>query len=334
MPKIYNQKINAGEIIIYKPGSKNVELRVKIERNTVWLTQLQIAKLFDSERSVITKHLKNIFDSKELNKSSVCAKIAHTAADGKIYKTQFYNLDVIISVGYRVNSQLATQFRIWATQTLKSYLLKGYVVNEKRLMEAKEKFYELQNAVVFLQRKSKLKTLKGQERGILTLLADYSKTLTLLGQYDKSELKKSRGRLPKFILSYDDCLNIIVQVKKELITKKEAGQLFGNEVDQKFESVIKNLYQTFDGKQLYRSTEEKSAHLLYLTIKDHPFIDGNKRIASFLFVYFLDKSNYLYRKTGEKKINDNALTALSILIAGSLPKEKDQMTALVTQLLK
>jgi len=334
MPKIDNKKNNAGEIAIYKLKNKDVELRVKIEKDTIWLTQLQIAKLFGSERSVITKHLRNIFNSKELDKDSVCAKIAHTAVDGKIYKTQFYNLDMIISVGYRVNSRLATEFRIWATKVLKNYLVKGYVVNEKRLIEAKERFYELQNVVAFLQKKSKLKTLKGQGQGILSLLADYSKTLTLLEQYDKDKLKKGRGKLSKFILSYQNSLEIILQVKKELVVKKEAGQLFGNETNQKFESVVKNLYQTFEGKQLYKSIEDKSAHLLYLTIKDHPFIDGNKRIASFLFIYFLDKNEYLYRKTGEKKINDNALTALAILIAGSQPKEKEQMIALITQLLK
>jgi len=246
----------------------------------------------------------------------------------------FYSLDVILAVGYRTNSAKAINFRQWATTVLKNYLFKGYAINERRLLEARNKFNHLQEMVAFLQKKSKLKTLKGQEQGILSLLSDYSKTLTLLEQYDKNELKTSKGKPSKFILSYQECLGVIIQIKKELVAKKEAGQLFGNEMDKKFESVIKNLYQTFSGKQLYKSIEDKSAHLLYLTIKDHPFIDGNKRIASFLFIYFLDKNEYLYRKIGEKKINDNALTALSILIAESLPKEKDQMIVLISQLLK
>ena len=322
------------KIIIYKPQIGNIELRIKLDKETVWLNQEQIAQLFAVERSVITKHLRNIFDSGELKKSSVCAFFAHTAKDGKTYKTQFYSLDAIISVGYRVNSKKATQFRVWATKTLRDYLLKGYVVNEKRLAEVKEKFYELQNAVSFLEKKSKSKTLRGQEQEILTLLADYSRTLTLLEQYDRRKIKERKGEKSKFVLGYDFCLDIIKQLKKELILRKEAGHIFGNEMDHRFECVIKGLYQTFGGKQLYRTVEDKSAHLLYLTIKDHPFIDGNKRIASFLFVYFLDKSGYLYRLTGERKINDNTLTALSILIAESLPKEKNQMVALISQLLR
>jgi len=293
-----------------------------------------MAKVFGVNRPAVVKHIGNIYKTGELKKESTCSILEQVAKDGKIRKINLYSLDMIISVGYRVNSKRATQFRIWATKILKDYLLKGYAVNTKRLVEAKEKFYELQRAVIFLEKKSKLKTLQGQEQGILTLLADYSRTLTLLEQYDHHKLRESRGKPSKFILSYQDCLDIIIRIKEELFIRKEAGQLFGNEMDQKLESVVKNLYQTFGGRQLYRSIEQKSAHLLYLIIKDHAFVDGNKRIASFLFVYFLDKNEYLYRATGEKKINDNALTALSILIAESLPKEKDQMIALITQLLK
>lgn len=328
------EELNKGEVIIYKHSKNRVELRVQFKDETVWLTQAQIAFLFNVERSVITKHLRNIFKSKELDGNSVCAKIAHTASDGKIYKTQFYNLDVIISVGYRVNSQKATQFRIWATKVLKKYLLHGYAVNEKRLMEAQNKFNQLQETINFLQKKSKAKLLRGQEKGILNLLADYAKTLSLLGKYDKNKLKAEKGRKAKFVLEYENCWNIIFELKKNLMAKKEAGDIFGNEVGGKFESVVKNLYQTFGGKELYQSIENKAAHLLYLTIKDHPFTDGNKRISSFLFVYFLDKNNYLYRETGERRINDNTLTALALLIAESNPKEKEQIIALITQLIK
>lgn len=182
--------------------------------------------------------------------------------------------------------------------------------------------------------KSKAKLPKGQERGILNLLADYSKTLTLLKKYDKGELRIDKGQEAKFILKYEDCLNVISELKKNLVTKKEASDIFGSEVSHKFESVAKNIYQTFASRELYQSMENKAAHLLYLTVKDHPFIDGNKRIGAFIFIYFLDKNEYLYHEGGEKKIDDKTLTALTLLVAESRPKEKDQIVALITQLLK
>ena len=326
--------IDINKIVIYKPKSGEIELKIKLEKETVWLTQAQIALLFGVQRPAITKHLKNIFKSKELDKNSVSSILEHTAADGKTYKTQFYNLDAIISIGYRVNSQRAAQFRIWATRILKNYLAKGYAVNKKRLTKARKHFYQLQETINFLQKKSGTKLLQGQEKEILNLLADYSKTLSLLEKYDKSRLKIGKGKRAKFILEYKNCKNIITKLKNELMVRKQAGDLFGNETEKRFEGIVKNLYQTFGKKELYKTTENKAAHLLYLTIKDHPFTDGNKRIGSFLFIYFLDKNHYLYRQTGERKINDNALVALALLIAQSNPKEKNQMVALITQLLK
>ena len=329
-----NSRLNKSEIAIYRPKSGEIEFKVKLGKDTVWLSLDQIAKIFDRDKSVISRHLRNIFKEKELSKNSVVAKIATTAADGKTYQVEFYNLDAIISVGYRVNSQKATQFRIWATGVLRKYLLNGYVVNERQILEARGKFEELRNAISFLQKKSKEKLLKGQEKEILNLLADYSKTLTLLERYDKKSLKKSKGGKAEFVLEYEKCRNIIIEIKKELMAKKEAGDIFGSEVDKKFESIVRNIYQSFSKRSLYQTMADKAAHLLYLTIKDHPFIDGNKRIASFLFVYFLDKNNYLYRENGERKINDNALVAIALLVAVSDPKEKDQMIALISQLLE
>ncbi len=326
------EQTKKGEIAIYK-AAKGPELKVRLEEETVWLMQKQIAVLFGTKRPAITKHLNNIFMSGELNKNSVSSILEHTAADGKIYKTQFYNLDAIISVGYRVNSKRATQFRIWATKTLKNYLVKGYAINEKRLLETKEKFNELQTAIVFLQEKSKKELLKGQEGELLSLLSGYAKTLTLLGEYDKGKLKEVKGKKATFILTYENCLSIIAELKKELTVKKEAGDLFGQERDGSFEGVIRGLYQSFGGKKLYPNIEDKAAHLLYFIIKDHPFSDGNKRSGAFLFVYFLDKSNYLYRATGERKINDNTLTALALLVATSDPKEKDVMIKIILNLL-
>jgi len=327
-------QFNKGEVVIYKPSKNEVELKVRLEGNSIWLDAHQMAQIFDVNRPAIVKHINNIYKSSELNKKSTCSILEQVAADGKIRKMNLYNLDMIISVGYRVNSKKATQFRIWATRILKKYLLQGYAINEKRLLETHNKFSQLQETINFLQKKSKVKLLKGQEKEILNLLADYSKTLSLLEKYDKSKLRVERGKKAKFILKYKDCLNIVSEIKNNLVNKKEASNIFGNEVSYKFESVVKNIYQTFSGKELYQSIENKAAHLLYLVIKDHPFIDGNKRIASFLFIYFLDKNNYLFRESGERKINDNALVVLALLIAISNPKEKDQMIALITQLLK
>lgn len=327
------EELKKGEIIIYNDSKSKIELKIQLEKESVWMTQSQIAALFDTERSVITKHLNNVFKTRELDKNSVCAIFAHTAQDGKTYKTQFYNLDMILSVGYRVNSKQATKFRIWATNTLRNYLVKGYAINEKRILEAKEKFKELQSSILFLQEKSKHELLVGQEQEILSLLADYSKTLTLLEQYDKEKVSLKKNGKGKFVLGYEKSSEIIKEIKKGLISKKEAGDLFGQENSYKLKAILGNILQTFDKKELYPSIEEKASHLLYFIIKDHPFVDGNKRIASFLFVYYLDKNNYLYKENNEKKINDNALTALSLLIAISDRTEKDKIVKIITNLL-
>jgi len=327
-------KIDKGEIIIYKPKSGDVRIEVKLKKETIWLDARQMARIFNVNRPAIVKHINNIYKSKELNEKSTCSKMEQVATDGKIRLINLYNLDMIISIGYRVNSKQATQFRVWATKILKSYLLEGCAINQKRLIEAKGKFNQLRETVAFLRAKSKEELLKGQGKEILELLADYSKTLTLLDKYDKNNLKTAKGKRAKFVLGYGDCLRVAVELKKKLITKKEAGDIFGNEISHKLESIAKNLYQTFGGKDLYKSIEEKAAHVLYLIIKDHPFSDGNKRIGSFLFIYFLDKNGCLFKKSGERKINDNALTALALLIAASNPIEKEQMVALITQLIK
>ena len=325
---------NRGEIMIYQTLKKDIKIDVRFEGETVWLTQAQIAEIFGVERSVTTKHIRNILADKELKADSVCAKFAHTADDGKTYQVQFYNLDIVLAVGYRTNSAKAIHFRCWATSVLKNYLLKGYAVNESRLLEAKSRFNELKEAVAFLKEKAGSDNLKGQEKEILDLLGSYANTLTLLEKYDAGELKEVKGGKPEYVLTVLEARNVTTQVKKNLTEKKEAGGLFGNEREEMFDAVIKNLYQTFGGKELYGGLAVKASHLLYFIIKDHPFSDGNKRLGAFLFVYFLDKNNALYREGGEKKINDNGLAALALLIAESRPEEKDQMTALVSQLLK
>ena len=321
-----------GEIVIYK-SPQGPEIRVRLEKETVWLDAHLIAKLFGVNRPAVVKHISNIYKNGELEKKSTCSILEQVAADGKIRKMNFYNLDMIISVGYRVNSKQATHFRIWATKVLKQHLIKGYTINEKRLLQTQNRLKELQSAIDFLQKKSKYQLLTGQEKEILDLLANYSKTLSLLEQYDKGRIKLVKKSKAEFVLEYEEAKRIIKEIKKDLISKKEASDLFGQDNEGRLAGIIKNIYQTFKGKELYPSLEEKAAHLLYFIVKDHPFIDGNKRIASFLFVYFLDKNNFLYKENHERKINDNALTALTLLIAVSEPKDKDILIKIITNLI-
>jgi death-on-curing family protein len=333
MPK--TKELKKGEIIIYK-SNNGPKLEVRLEQDSVWLTQKQIAFLFDKGLPTINEHIKNIYKEGELKQNSTIRKfrIVQTEGGRQVERdVDFYNLDVIISVGYRVKSLQGTQFRIWATKTLKEHLVKGYTLNKKRLLQTQSHVKALQETIAFLEEKSRNELLVGQEQEILNLLSNYSKTLTLLEQYDTEKVSLAGRTKGKFILKYEEAKAVIEEIKKELIAKKEASDLFGKESEEKFKAILGNIYQTFGGVEIYPSIEEKSAHLLYFTIKDHPFVDGNKRIASFLFVYFLDKNNFLYRHTGEKKINDNALTTLTLLIAISSPRDKDILIKIITNLL-
>ena len=325
-----NQEFKKGKIVIYKSPKKDIEVEARFEGETVWLRQDEIARLYGKERSVITKHINKIFNDKEVDKKSNVQFLHIPNSDKPV---AFYSLDVILAVGYRTNSAAAIHFRKWATNVLKNYLIKGYTINEKRLLQAQNQLKELQNAISFLQEKSKNKLLTGQEQEILNLLSNYSKTLTLLEKYDKEKLTLIKKTKSKFKLKYEETIKVINEIKKDLINKNEASDLFGKEINNKLKDILGNIYQTFGKKELYPSLEEKAAHLLYFIIKDHPFIDGNKRIASFLFIYFLDKNNFLYRYNGEKKINDNALTALALLIAISNPKDKEILIKITTNLI-
>ncbi|MFA5000073.1 MAG: virulence protein RhuM/Fic/DOC family protein [Patescibacteria group bacterium] len=324
------------QIAVYQAPSGAMEVCLDTSNETIFLTQPQVAGLFSVQKAAISKHVKNIFETGELSKKSTVSILETVQNEGKRKikrKIEYYNLDLILSIGYRVNSVNATKFRQWATKTLRQHIIAGYTINKSRLLEAQNKFHELQEAVLFLQKQSKKELLKGQETEILNLLADYSKTLSLLERYDTGKLGEQKGKKSEFVLKYKDCTEIITRLKKELTAKKEAGGLFGQARGGSFEGIIKGLYQTFDKKELYPAIEDKAAHLLYLIIKDHPFSDGNKRSAAFLFVYFLDKTNYLFKKSGERKINDNALTALALLIAESNPKDKDIMIKIIKNLI-
>ncbi len=325
--------LNKGEIVIYKTKGGKTALEVKVEKDTVWLSQKEMSELFQKDVKTINEHIKNIFKERELLGKSVIRKSRITASDGKQYEIQFYNLDVIISVGYRVKSKQGTQFRIWATQVLREHILKGYTINHKRLSEVNLK--ELEQAVGLIKETLNKKMLTNDEAtGLLKVITDYANSWILLQKYDNNKLEDPKKKhKPKYELNYEKAIEAISKLKTDLNTKKEASDLFGNERDRSFEGIIANLYQTFGSDELYPSIEDKAAHLLYFIIKDHPFTDGNKRIGAFLFILFLSNNGYLFKSNGERKINDNALVALALLIAESNPKEKDTMIKLVMNFL-
>ncbi|MBU4376615.1 MAG: virulence RhuM family protein [Candidatus Omnitrophica bacterium] len=320
-----------GEIVLYQNKDNKIQLEVKLEQETVWLSQRQIAALFKTDRTVITKHLRNIFKSKELCKNSVCAKIAHTASDGKTYQSIFYNLDAVISVGYRVNSTRATQFRIWATSVLKRHLIEGYTLNEKRLREQENKLRALQKAIKLIGSIKDKKQLEYKEAlGLIEVINDYSYALSLLDDYDNKKLKISQiSKEEKFKLTYDAAVEAVYQIRNRL----GYSDLFGREKDQSFKSSLAAIYQTFGSKDLYPSVEEKAANLLYFIIKNHSFIDGNKRIAASMFLWFLEKNSILYKEDGSKRIADNALVALTLMIAESAPIDREIILTLVVNLI-
>lgn len=316
------------EIVIYKTHDKQTEVEVRFEGETVWLSLNQITKLFDRDKSVISRHLKKIFDSRELERSSVVAKNATTATDGKTYEVEYFNLDAIISVGYRVNSKRGTQFRQWATQRLKDYLVRGYAVNQKRLEQ-------LQQTIQLISAGGNVENLQLQEaKGLLEIIGNYANSFVLLNQFDSNNLSaKKLNENITYEIKYAEARAAIGELKKQLKKKKEATDLFGNEKDDGFKSSLQNIVQTFGEQYLYPSIEEQAAHLLYFVIKNHSFTDGNKRIGAFLFVWFLQKNKHLLKKSGEVKINDNGLTALALLVAQSKPEEKELMIKLIINLI-
>ena len=320
------------EVIIYTSEENQSQIEVIFENDTLWLSLKQIADLFERDKSVISRHLKNIFSTNELNRSSVVAKNATTATDGKTYLVEFYNLDAIISVGYRVNSIRGTKFRQWATQRLKDYLVSGYALNEKRLLELNYKYTDLQNAIKLAASTGNNENLSSLEaQGILKVIEQYAYALETLDNYDHQKLSIESHSTEKQIhkLSYDEAIKQI-NIWKDF---QKAGKLFGNEKDQSFKSSLETIYQTFDEKDLYPTLEEKAANLLYYIAKNHSFTDGNKRIAAGLFVYFLDLNNKLLNESGNKRIADNALVAITIMIAESKSEEKEMMIKLVVNLI-
>ncbi|WP_201523647.1 RhuM family protein [Aliarcobacter butzleri] len=322
------------QIVIYEDINGDIKLDVSLENDTLWLSQKQLEVLFDRDKSVISRHIKNIFKENELDKNAVVAKNATTATDGKVYQVEYYNLDMTISLGYRVNSKRATSFRVWATKILKDYLINGYSINNKRLQQKGLK--ELNETISLLKDTiSKTQLELSEAKGLLDVIINYSRTWTLLQGYDEDSLKIDFiSQKAKFILDIDEAKIGIEKLKNQLIKKGEATELFGREKAGEFEGILRNIYQTFGGVDLLESVEEKAANLLYYIIKGHPFNDGNKRIGAFIFILFLTKNNRLYKSNGELKINDNALVALSLMTAKSDPKQKETIINLIVNILQ
>jgi death-on-curing family protein len=327
-----------GEIIIYKAKDGSQQLEVKLEQDTVWLSQKQIAVVFGTEVPAINKHIKNILKAGELKANTTISKMEIVQTEGKrkvARAVDLYNLDMIISVGYRVNSQKATRFRVWATEVLRNHLIKGYTLNEKRLQQVVQNMQQLEQAVKLIRQSgSSGKLSEVEARGLLEIITNYTHSFILLNQFDSNSLPEEKlNENITYEIEYSEAVKAITELKKHLIKKKEASALFGSERDRGFESLLNSVVQTFGGEYLYKSIEEQAAHLLYFVIKNHPFTDGNKRIGAFLFVWFLEKNKHRFKKSGELKINDNALVALALLVAQSNPDDKDLMVSLVINLI-
>ena len=320
------------KIIIYQTEDGQTQIDVRLENETVWLTQAQMAELFETDRTSIVRHINNIYRVEELDREATCAKIAQVQTEGKRQVTRtvpYFNLDMIISVGYRVNSKRGIKFRQWANNVLKQYLVKGYAVNEHI---RKEQIGELRQLVGMLGRTIQSQPLLSNDEtnALFEVVTDYTYALDTLDNYDYERLTidKTTQKEP-FHATYENAMEAI----NGLRTKFGGSSLFGNEKDDSFKSSIGQIYQTFGGKELYPSVEEKAAMLLYLVTKNHSFSDGNKRIAATLFLWFLNNNGILYRKDGTKRLADNTLVALTLMIAESKTEEKDVMVKVVVNLI-
>jgi prophage maintenance system killer protein len=311
------------QVVIYKDPGGSVSLEVKLQGETVWLSLNQMAELFGRDKSVISRHLRKVFRDNELDRNSVVAFFATTAADRKTYKVEYFNLDAILSVGYRVNSKRGTQFRIWSTRVLHDHILRGYSINERRLKE-------LNQAIRLIADVAERRTLTGEEAtSLLRVVADYSFALDLLDAYDRQAVGPAKGsRRPVKGISLEEARKTVERLREHY----RSSSLFGQERDKSLAGSLQAVFQTFGGKDLYPTLEEKAAHLLYFLVKNHPFVDGNKRIAATLFLWFMEKNAALYRSDGAKRIADNALVAMTLLIAESRPQEKDLLTRVLVHL--
>ena len=321
-------------IEIYQTPDGQTSIEVVLENDTFWLDQQKIGELFQTDRTSINRHIRNIYASGELDENSTSAKIAQVQTEGKRQVKRDvtrYNLDMIISIGYRINSIRGTQFRIWANKILRDFLVKGYAINEKRLKEQSEHLAQLKKAITLVGEVVHSKSLTSDEAtGLLQIIRDYAYALETLDRYDQNALAIEATHPEElFIATYDQAKIVITELKK----KFAHNTLFGNEKDTSFKSSLAAIYQTFGGDDVYPSIEEKAANLLYFIVKNHSFSDGNKRIGAFLFIWFLEKNRLLYREDKSMRVAANTLVALTLLIAQSKPEDKIVMTQLVVNLI-
>ncbi len=329
--KFLNNSFKMNQVEIFKTKDGETQIEVQFDDETVWLSQLQMTSLFKQTKQNISLHINNLFKEGELARKGTVKESLTVQKEGskRVSRViEFYNLDVIISVGYRVKSKRGTQFRIWATQRLKEYLVQGYSINQKRLEQ-------LQKTIQFISEGRKTEDLNLTEaKGLLEIISNYTRSLVVLSKYDSQSLEaEGLNKNITYEIKYSEAVAAIEKVKKTLVRKKEASALFGNQKDDSFKGILGNIIQSFGGEYLYPSIEEQAAHLLYFVIKNHPFTDGNKRIGAFMFVWFLDKNKHLVSKTGNVKINESALVALALLVAQSNPNDKELMIKLIMNLI-
>ncbi|HEY6000548.1 MAG TPA: RhuM family protein [bacterium] len=320
-----------GEIILYKEEQGAPALEVRLEQESLWLNLNQISALFERDKSVISRHLGNVFREGELDRRAVVAFFATTAADGKTYQVEYFNLDAVLSVGYRVNSKRGTQFRIWATNVLREHLVRGLTINRRRL---ETNAREIEAALEMMRRiASSPRLTTEQGRGLVEVIARYTQTFLWLQRYDEGLLTEPKGEPGGILPAAEEARAAIGDLKVNLVARKEAGDLFGQERAEGLASILGNLEQSVLGHPAYPTVEAKAAHLLYFVIKNHPFSDGNKRIGAMLFVDFLNRNGRLFRPSGEAVINDVGLAALTLLIAESNPRDKDTLIRLTMNML-
>ncbi|MFD2203867.1 RhuM family protein [Shivajiella indica] len=327
------------EIVVFKPsqGSNEFEIILDGEHDTVWVTEQQLVELFGKARRTIGEHIRNIYKEGELEKESTWRKFRQVQKEGEREvkrAVSAYNLDVVISVGYRVKSPVGIEFRKWATQRLKDYLVKGYTINSELLSKQGQKIIQLENQLDILRERT-FESQRVLTEGFLDIISKYSKSFELLNRYDSEDLRLDNlSKEIIYVINYDDVKKAIHQLKKELVQKGEAGELFGNEKDDSFQGILGSISQTVFGELAYPTIEEQAAQLLYSVIKGHAFSDGNKRIGSFLFVWFLEQNNYHLDERGIRKINENTLVALALAVAQSSPEQRDLMIKLIVNLIK
>lgn len=321
-----------GEIVIYESAEAGSRVEVRLEDETVWLTQQQMSELFDRDRTVIARHLRSIFSSGELIEESNVQKMHFPNSDRPV---SLYSLDAILSVGYRVNSRRGTEFRIWATSVLRDHVIKGYTINQRRLSEQADHYRELQEAVRLIGEVLTQQALDApQAEGLLRVITDYAYALSVLDDYDHQQLAiRNTTRKQPFEITYEAARRAVDEMAEQMRQEGKVLGLFGREKDESFKSSLAAIYQTFGGEDVYPSVEEKAAHLLYFITKNHSFSDGNKRIAAAIFLWLLDANGLLYAEDGHKRLGDNALVALTLMIAESKPQHKDIIVRVIVNLI-